>query len=400
MILTAQLAITVVLLIGAALLGRSLLRVLSVNPGFRTSGIIAMDLAIPDSDDPAAKARLVPFYVDVFNRLRAIPGVDEVAAATAVPLDGGLPDGLFVLIAPQDAPKKMDDLLTLFQQKNRLGTADYCAASPGYFHALSIPVIRGRLFDDRDRADAPHVAVISASLVRARWPGVDPIGQTIDFGNMDGDLRPLTVVGVVGDTREYGLEQAPRPIVYVNLLQRPRFTATVVMRSGADPRAVTSGARGVLKAVAPDVPPRFRTFAQIYSASLGARQFNLTLVGVFAATALLLAVAGIYGVMAYSVTQRRREIGVRVALGATPGRVFRTILGQGLFTTAVGVTIGVVAALGLTRALETLLFDVTRTDPVTFAGVVGILVVVALLACYVPARRATRADPMEALRQE
>jgi putative ABC transport system permease protein len=400
LIVTAQLAITVVLLIGAALLGRSLLRVLSVNPGFRTSGIVAMDLALPYSDDSSAKARLVPFYTDAFDRLRAIPGVDEVAAANAVPLDGGLPDGLFLLIAPQDAPKKMGDLRALFQQKDRLGTADYCAASPGYFHALGIPVIRGRLFDDRDRANAPHVAVISASLVRARWPDVDPIGQSIEFGNMDGDLRPLTIVGIVGDTREYGLEQAPRPIVYVNLLQRPRFAATVVLRSSADLGAITNGARGVLKAVAPDVPPRFRTFAQIYSASLGARQFNLTLVGVFAATALLLAVAGIYGVMAYSVTQRRREIGVRVALGATPGRVFRTILGQGLFTTAVGVTIGVVAALGLTRTLETLLFDVTRTDPVTFAGVVGILVAVALLACYVPARRATRADPMEALRQE
>jgi ABC-type antimicrobial peptide transport system permease subunit len=183
-------------------------------------------------------------------------------------------------------------------------------------------------------------------------------------------------------------------------MQRPRFATTVVMRSSADLRAVTSGARGVLKAVAPDVPPRFRTFTQIYAASLGARQFNLTLVGVFAATALLLAVAGIYGVMAYSVTQRRREIGVRVALGATPGRVFGIILGQGLFTTATGITIGVVAALGLTRTLETLLFDVKSTDPMTFAGVVALLVGVAMLACYVPARRATRADPMEALRQE
>jgi putative ABC transport system permease protein len=400
MIVTAQLAITVVLLIGAALLGRSLLRVLSVNPGFRTNGIIAMDLTLPSSDDPAAKARLVPFYADVFDRLRTIPGVEEVAAANAVPLDGGLPDGLFLLVAPQDAPKKMDDLVALFQQKARLGTADYCAASPEYFHVLGIPLIRGRLFDDRDRANSPHVAVISAALVRARWPDVDPIGQAIEFGNMDGDLRPLTIVGIVGDTREYGLEQAPRPIVYVNLMQRPRSAATVVMRSSADPRAITTGARGVLKAVAPDVPPRFRTFTQIYSASLGARQFNLTLVGVFAATALLLAVAGIYGVMAYSVTQRRREIGVRVALGATPGRVFRTILGQGLFTTTLGVTIGVVAAMGLTRTLETLLFDVTRTDPVAFAGVVGILAFVAMLACYVPARRATRADPMDALRQE
>jgi putative ABC transport system permease protein len=400
MIVAAQLAITVVLLIGAALLGRSLLRVLSVNPGFRTDGILAMDLALPDSDDPAARTRLVPFYADVFDRLRALPGVDEVAAVNAVPMDGGLPDGMFLLVAPQDAPKKTGDLLALFQQKDRTGTADYCAASPGYFHALGIPLIRGRLFDDRDRPDQPHVAVISESLVRARWKGANPIGQAIEFGNMDGDLRPLTIVGIVGDTHEYGLEQPPRPTVYMDLMQRPRFATTVVMRSAADPRAITTAARTILKEVAPDVPPRFRTFAQIYAASLGARQFNLTLVAVFAATALLLAVAGIYGVMAYSVTQRRREIGVRVALGASPGQVFRIILGQGLLITTIGITIGVVAALGLTRTLETLLFDVRPTDPLTFAGVVAILMGVAMLACYVPARRATHADPVEALRQE
>jgi putative ABC transport system permease protein len=400
MIVAAQLAITVVLLIGAALLGRSLLRVLSVDPGFRTDGIVAMDLALPYSDDLAARARLVPFYSDVFDRLHAIPGVAEVAAANAVPLDGGLPDGMFVLIAPRDVPKKVDDLLFLFQQRDRTGTADYCAASPAYFHALGIPLIRGRLFDDRDRPNQPHVAVINESLVHARWQGISPIGQTIEFGNMDGDLRPLTIVGIVGDTREYGLEQPPRPIVYVDLLQRPRFETTVVMRSSADPGAITTAARAVLRAVAPDVPPRFRTFAQIYAASLGARQFNLTLVAVFAATALLLAVAGIYGVMAYSVTQRRREIGVRVALGASPSQVFRIILGQGLFTTAVGVTVGVVAAVALTRTLEALLFDVKPTDPLTFAAVITLLVGVATLACYAPARRATHADPMEALRQE
>ncbi|HEY6357070.1 MAG TPA: FtsX-like permease family protein, partial [Vicinamibacterales bacterium] len=400
-IVAAQLAITVVLLIGAALLGRSLLRVLSVDPGFRTTGIIAMDLALPSSDDPAVKARLAPFYTDVFDRLRAIPGIDEVAAANAVPLDGGLPDGLFLPIALQDVPKTMDDLVKLWpQQKDRAGTADYCAASPGYFHALGIPLLHGRLFDDRDGLDQPHVAVISESLVQARWKGVNPIGQAIEFGNMDGDLRPLTIVGIVGDTHEYGLEQPARPTVYVNLMQRPRFETTVVMRTSADPSAVTAAARGVLKTVAPDVPPRFRTFTQIYAASLGARQFNLTLVAVFAVTALILAVAGIYGVMAYTVTQRRREIGVRVALGATPGQVFRLILGHGLSTTTLGVALGLVAALGLTRTLETLLFEITPSDPLAFAAVIALLVGVATLACYLPARRATRADPMEALRQE
>ena len=399
-IVAAQLAITVVLLIGAALLGRSLLRVLSVDPGFRTDNIIAMDLAMPYSDDPGARARLSSFYADAFDRLRAIPGVDEAAAANAVPLDGGLPDGMFLMIAPDEVPKNMEELIALFRQKDRTGTADYCAASPGYFHALGIPLLRGRLFDHRDQPNQPHVAVISESLARAQWKGADPIGRTIEFGNMDGDLRPLLIVGVVGDTREYGLEQPPRPTVYVDLLQRPQFTSTVMMRSSADPRAMTAAARAVLHQVAPDVAPRFRTFAQIVAASLGARQFNLTLVGAFAVTALLLAVAGIYGVMAYSVTQRRREIGVRVALGASSRQVVGSILGQGIVTTAVGVTVGVVAALGLMRTLQTLLFEITPTDPVTFAAVIALLVAVATLACYAPARRAARVDPIESLRQE
>jgi predicted permease len=399
-IVAAQIAITVVLLVGAALLGRSLLHVLSVNPGFRTDGILAMDLTMPYSEDPAAKARLSRFYTDVFDRLRAISGVEDVAAATAVPLDGGLPDGLFALLTPRDAPRTMEDLRTLFRQKDRLGTADFCAVSPAYFRALGIPLVRGRLFDDRDGQAAPHAAVISESLARARWPGADPLGATVEFGNMDGDLRPLTIVGIVGDTREYGLEQPPRPTLYVNLLQRPAFWTTVVMRSNGDLRAAAAAARGILRQVAPDVPPRFRTLGEIYSASLGARRFNLTLVGAFAGTALVLAIAGIYGVMAYTVAQRRKEIGVRMALGARPAQVFRTFLGQGLTTAAIGVTIGTLAAVALTRTVESLLFGVTPTDPVTFAAVVGVLMGVAMLACYLPARRATATDPMEALRQE
>ena len=398
-VVAAQMALTVVLLIGAALLGRSLLRVLSVDPGFRTDGIVTMDLAMPTSEDPQAKARLTSFFGDLFDRLHAIPGVEEVAAANAVPMDGGLPDGLFAVLSAKEVPT-VDALKALFQDKSRLGTADFCSVSPAYFRALGIPLLRGRLFEDRDGQNAPHVAVISESLARARWPDADPIGATVEFGNMDGYLQPLTIVGIVGDTHEYGLEQPPRPTMYVDLLQRPRSWATVVIRANADPRGITSAARDVLRQVAPDVPPRFRTFAQIYSASLGARHFNLTLVGVFAGTALMLALAGIYGVMSYSVTQRRKEIGVRVALGASPGQVFRIILGQGLTTTAIGVAIGIIASFGLTRTIENLLFGVTPTDPVTFASVIVVLIAIATLACYLPARRATHADPMEALRQE
>lgn len=399
-IVGAQVAITVVLLTGAALLGRSLLHVLSVDPGFRTEGLIAMDLSVAASDDPAARERLVPFYATVLERLQAVPGVKEVAVASGVPMDGGRPDGLFALITPEEAPKTMDDLKGLFQQKERLGTADFCAVSPAYFRALGIRLARGRTFEESDGLAAPHVALITESLARSRWPGEDPIGRTIEFGNMDGYLPLLTIVGVVADTREYGPEQPARPTVYVNLLQRPRFWATVVIRSDGEPGTTIAAARGVLRQVAPDVPPRFRTFSQIYSAALAGRYFNLTLVGAFAGTALLLAVAGIYGVMSYSVVRRRREIGVRVALGASAAQVRFMILRQGLSTTALGLGAGLVGAFGLTRTLESLLFGVKPTDPVAFAGVAALLAAVAGLASYVPARRATGVDPVEALRQE
>jgi putative ABC transport system permease protein len=399
-IVASQIAMTVVLLVGAALLGRSLLRALSIDPGFRTDGIVAMEFALPGSDDPKESARLVNFYGDLFDRLRAIPGVQAVAAANAVPLTGGLPDGLFAVIAPKETPRTLDDIKTLFQQKDKLGTADYCAASPAYFHALGIRLVRGRLFDDRDGPNAPHVAVISESLARTRWPDTDPIGATVEFGNMDGDLRLLTIVGIVSDTREYGVDRPPRPTLYVNLMQRPKFSATVVLRSDADTGATTSAARAALRQIAPDVPPRFRTFAEIYSASLGARRFNLTLVGVFAGTALVLAIVGIYGVMTYTVTERRREIGVRVALGAQRAQILRVILGEGMATTGVGIAFGIGAALALTRTIQSLLFGVTPTDPSTFAFVVLLLAAVATLASYLPARRATNADPMDALRQE
>jgi predicted permease len=357
-----------------------------------------MDLAMAYSEDPAAEARLVPFYTRLFERLRAVPGMTDVAAATGVPLTGGWPDGLFLKLSASEAPTKMDDIRTLFQQKDKLGTGDYCAVSPGYFRAVGIPLVRGRFMDDHDRADGPHVAVISESLARAEWPGVDPIGRTIEFGNMDGDLRLLTIVGIVGDTHEAGLEQAPRPTVYVDLMQRPHSSFTVVMRSGLELSALTGAARAAVKELAPDVPPRFRTFSQIYAASLGSRRFNLTLVGVFAGTALILAIAGIYGVLAHSVAQRRREIGVRMALGASRGQVLRQVLGQGLTTVVIGVAIGAAAAIGLSRTVESLLFGVTPTDPAAFAIVIGTIVAVATLACYLPARRAMNGDPIEALR--
>jgi predicted permease len=402
-IVAAQIAITLVLLAGAGLLGRSLLRVLEVDPGFRSEHILTMDLAMPFDEKGTEKVQRVAFLSELFSRLRAVPGVREVGGVNGLPLTTGLADGTYILMNPQEKPpRSMQDLDPLFHDSTRTGDADYCVASEGYFRALGIPLRRGRLFDDRDTIDAPHVAPISESLAREKWPNMDPLGRTIEFGNMDGDLRFLTVVGVVGDVREDSLEARPRPTIYVDYRQRPQstYSFTVVLRTEAEPAVVLAAARKIVRGLDPNVPPSFSTFTQVFSASLRTRRFNLTLVGVFATTALLLAVAGIYGVMAYSVARRTHEIGVRMALGADAPDVLRLVLSQGMLTTVVGVMIGIAGLFVLTRAMQSLLFGVSATDPVTFAGVALLLGSAALLASYVPARRATRVDPMVALRHE
>ena len=401
-IVAGQIAVTLVLVIGAGLLGRSLLKVLELNPGFRVDKIITMDVALPWAEDPKTKASQGIFFSDLIDRLKQLPGVRNVGATSGLPLDegGGLPDGQFLLMTQNEIHKSPNDLGALSQQKERLGIADFGVVTHGYFQVLQIPLIRGRFFDEHDGPDSPHVAVISESLARERWPGQDPISHTIEFGNMDGDLRLLTIVGIVGDVHNYSLDLPPRPTVYVDLFQRPRSTITVTMLSDADTQMVTSEARRILHDLNPDIPTRFRTFPQIYSASLGSRRFNVILIGFFGIAALLLATAGVFGVMAYSVSRRTREIGVRVALGASSREVLGMILGQGMRTILIGVAIGLVGALALTRSVQSLLFGVTPTDPLTFAAVILLLMGAALLACYIPARRATKVDPMVALRYE
>jgi putative ABC transport system permease protein len=399
-IVAVQLAITIVLIVGAGLLGRSLMKVLEVNPGFRVDRIVTMEVSLPRPMDPNAKAGQALFLSRLIDGLERIPGVRKVGAASALPLEGGLPDGMFVEATQNEAPKTMDDLLAMGRLKARGGIADFCVATDGYFQVLGIPLIRGRIFDERDGGNAPHVAVISESLAREQWPNQDPIGHTIEFGNMDGDLRLLTIVGIVGDAHEYGLDAPARPTVYVNMFQRPRAEMSVTMLSDADTQAVTSAARGILQSLDPEVPVRVRTFLQIYAASLGSRRFNVILIGFFGITALLLATSGVFGVMAYSVSRHTREIGVRISLGATTGDVMRMIVGQGLRTISIGVAVGITSALALTRTMKSLLFGITATDPLTFGGVTLLLVGAALLACYIPARRAAQVDPMVALRYE
>ena len=404
-IAAAQLAVTFVLLAGAALLGRSLLAVLSVDPGFRTGGMIAMDVdpgagAPADEDQAAATARRSQLVSRLLERLAPIPGVERVAAASALPLDGGLPDGMFLLVHPGESPKSMEDYQELAKQPERRGNADFCLVTPGYFQALGVRITRGRDFDTRDGLDAPHAAVISETLARTRWPGQDPLGRTLQFGNMDGYLQLLTVVGVAADIREDGPESPPRPIVYGNLLQRPRSDFRVILATASDSPAILASARTILRAEAPDAPPRFRTFESLYALALGSRRFNLLLVGFFALSALLLAVAGVYGVTAYGVAQRTREIGVRMALGALPSQVAGLILREESRMALAGIAAGGLGAVALLRAIRSLLYGVTETDPATLLAVAGLLAAVALGACFIPVRRASRLDPLTALREE
>jgi putative ABC transport system permease protein len=403
LIVAGQLALSLVLLTGAGLLGRSLLRVLAVNPGFRTNDVLTMDLALSFADGETEKIRRISFFNALFAGLRAIPGVSDVGGTEWLPLTGSLGDGTYVILNPgEQPPERMDELEQWFHTAPRTGYADYCVASEGFFTALGIPLLRGRLFDDSDTLNAPHAALINESLARQKWPGQDPLGHTIEFGNMDGDLRPLTVVGVVGDVRPDSLESAPRPTIYVNYRQRPQATYhfVVVLRTAQQAPSVISAARETVLRLDPTVPPEFGSFAGIVSASLQARRFNLILVGFFAASALLLAVVGLYGVMAYAVTRRTGEIGVRIALGATPANILRLVLTQGARVALIGAMVGLAGSLALTRTLRSLLFGLSPTDPFTFAAVAFALMAVALLACWVPARRAARVDPMQALRYE
>jgi putative ABC transport system permease protein len=399
-LVVAQVALSVVLLAGAGLLGRSFLRLVSVNPGYRTERAVVVDVALPRPDAPDAGARLAARHDAMLGRLGEIPGVTNAGAVNQFPLGTGYSDGAFLILSSLDEKIAMEDFMRLMQDRERTGTADFRVASGGYFAAMGIPLVRGRLFDDRDGPGAPHVAVISEALARSRWPSQDPIGKIIQFGGMDGDLTPFTIVGVVGDVRERGLDADPRPMFYAHYRQRTRQIASMsyVLRGPADPGTVAAAARAAVRALAPDVPPRVRTIETVVAESIADRRFTLVLLGVFGAAALLLAMLGIYSVTSYLVAQRQAEIGVRLALGARREDVLRLVVGHGALLTGAGVVIGVVASVGLTRLLGGLLYGVGATDPVTFGAAVAALAGVALLASWLPARRAARLDPMRVLR--
>jgi putative ABC transport system permease protein len=264
---------------------------------------------------------------------------------------------------------------------------------------MGVPLRKGRSFEDRDAPGAPHVALISESLAEARWPGTDPIGKIIQFGNMDGDRTPITIVGVVGDVRE-SLAGPLKPTFYVSYRQRPNqaWRFSFVLATSTDPAAIMNPARAVVRAVRPEVPPRVRAMEGIMVGSIADRRFVLTLIGVFGAAALLLAALGVYSVISYLVSQREREIGIRVALGARSQDILGMVLKQGLSMALAGIVVGAALSLAAARLVEKMLWGVSGTDSVAFGGVVATLVVVSLLASWIPARRAARVQAMDVMR--
>ncbi|HEX4945232.1 MAG TPA: ABC transporter permease [Blastocatellia bacterium] len=395
MFVVMQIALTLMLLISAGLLARSFRTLLQIEPGFQPESAVAMDVSVPapipsiaDPNPPENRheKQLALSHQQMLERLRALPGVVAVGGVNALPMTNRGANGQFLI---DNNPTKK-------------GYGEYRIASGGYFDALGIRLLRGRVFNDSDGPNAQHVAVITERLARQFFPNEDPLGRTLQFGNMDGYQQLLHIVGIVGDVREYGLDGEAAATIYVHYLQRPRRTAdfSVVVRAQVEPAALIPQLHALMKSSQPDVPLEFRTLQQIFASSLNQRRFSLVLFGVFATTALILAIAGIYSMMIYFVTQHTHEIGIRMALGATRRAILRLIVGQGLWLTLIGVGLGLIGAFAVTRLMTSMLFGVTTTDALTFAGAAILLAVIALLACYLPARRATKVDPMIALRCE
>ena len=387
-LVVGQIGLTLVLLTGAGLLIRSFIKVMEKQPGFESGGAVAMTLSLPSTVSPEEDERLRQFYVQLVERVSQLPGVSAAGGINVLPLKDRGANGQFLINDDKSTP----------------GYAEYRVASAGYFPAMKIPLLRGRLFDGSDKANGQHVAVISQSLAQRYWPDADPIGQRIQFGNMDTDKRLMQIVGVVGDVRDATLEKEPQPTVYGYSLQRPQWwqvsRLSIVVRSDGDPRTLIPSLRATVQGLRSDAPVSFDTLDEVVSSSFNARRFSLTLFAVFGGVALLITVIGLYGMLSYFVTERTREMGIRMALGARRANVLALVIKQGFRLAALGIVAGLAGAWALTRLMSSLLFGVTPTDFVTLVAVSLTLAIVALLACYLPARRATRVDPLVALREE
>lgn len=401
----AQVALTLMLLVGAGLLGRSFQKLLSINPGFASESTVAMTVSMPDPADPAESRKLAQFYERILGRLEQIPGEISAGGVEAIPLFGGTANGTFLIEQGGKSAETMEELSKQFAgaiANGRAGNAIFHIASAGYFRTMTIPLLRGRNFQESDGAESPHVALISESLARRYFRGREPIGQQIQFGNMDGDLHLLTIVGIVGDVKDRALDSEPQPTVYVNYLQRASRAAefSFVVKGQGDAGTLIAAIRREATTANPQMPLKFQTLNQIVAASLENRRFGMVMVTGFSAAALALAMVGLYGIMAFITAERTTEVGIRMALGAQKGDVLRMILRQAFFMVAAGVLIGIAAALASTRLLGTMLYQVKITDLPTYVVVITVLGAAALLASYLPARRAMGVDPVVALRHD
>ncbi|MDQ3139073.1 MAG: ABC transporter permease [Gemmatimonadota bacterium] len=385
-LVVAEIALSLLLLLGAGLMVRSFIRLQSVDAGFNAEGVVTARLSLSRGD--ADTARVIGFYRDLVERVRAIPGVTAGAAVSYLPLSR---EGARYRFNVEGQPPIAPQL--------RPG-ADFYVVTPGYFAALGIPLLRGRDLGPQDGWDAPAVVIINESIARQFWPGRSPIGQRLTFGEPSDDAW-LTVVGVAPDVKQRSLTGESRPQVYAPHAQVGMEEMAVVARTGLDAAALGPAIRAIAKGLDAGVPvSEIRTLGDVRSASISSDRFRTLLVGTFALLALVLAAIGIYGVISYGVAQRSREIGIRMALGARPPEILKLVIGDGMLTVAVGVLVGVMAAAGLSRFLESLLYGVEPHDPTTFIGVTLLIGVVALAASVIPARRAVRVDPVVALRSE
>jgi putative ABC transport system permease protein len=384
----AETALALVLLVGAGLMLKSLYHLIQVSPGFEPARVLTMEMDLR-TDQYSKDPTILNFWQQVLERVRTIPGVESAAVGTVVPLTGShRRSDVTIEGLPTPGPGEFPH-------------PDCHVISAAYTSAMRIPLLRGRTFTDADDETAPLVGLVNATMARRFWTNGDPVGKRILRGHPGGDGKWITIVGVVADTKLYGLDNPARLEVYYPYRQQPETDMNLVVRSAVDPASLTSAIRTAVAAIDKGQPIfDVHTMQQRVDDSISTRRLTLVLLGIFSALALILAAIGIYGVMAYSVALRTQEIGIRMALGAQRQDVLRLVLGQGAQIAFGGVAIGLAAAAALARLLSSLLFSVSSSDPMTFAAVAILLVAVALLACYIPARRAMRVDPIIALRYE
>jgi putative ABC transport system permease protein len=395
-LVVSEIALSLVLLAGAGLMIRSFLRLQSVDSGFDPRNLLTLRLSLPEARYPEAQ-QVISFYQQLTDRLGRLPGVESVAATHALPLSGmGGVRPFTVEGSPRQEPGKVPDV-------------QYRMVSPGYFRTMKIPLIRGRDFTKQDEGQAAGVVIINQAFQRRYFPDEDPIGKRITLGGFDNQLGEI--VGVVGDVRHWWAGTEAEPEMYWDnsqfwiarspTLRRLRRSLTLALRTDGDPQSLIRDVRREVIALDKSLPVTgVRTMEERMGASLAGKRFNTLLLSLFAALALILAVVGLYGVISYTVAERTRDIGVRMALGAQTGDVLRLVIGRGMTLTLAGVGIGLLASFALTRLMKDMLFEVGPTDPLTFVAIAVLLTAAALTACYIPARRATNVDPMVALRTE